>query len=1173
MHLKSIKLVGFKSFADATTIDLSGRLIGVVGPNGCGKSNVIDAVRWVLGESSAKFLRSETGADVVFNGSASRKPAGFATVELIFDNTDGRIGGKYQPCAEVSVQREINREGESRYYLNHVLCRRKDVSELFLGTGLGPRSYAIIEQNTISRMIEAKPEVLRTYLEEAAGLSHYKENRKETESKIDRTKQNLARVDDVRRELDQQIQNLEQQAKVAEEYRGLKSEERLMQRTLYVKRWQRLSNQHAESEKTLERQQTEFMDQSHAIQNLDSELEQVHQSSVQKQTELNQVQAEYYQFSSEMARIEQEIRHQDQKHGSLESRIKEIERRSEESFQQFQVTQEETKRIEEQVQQLQPQLVEARQKLEQTTQQMGELEREDERLERVWSEQTRAVLQATDQVRQQELKLQNFRNRSTQLQIRIEQLQEELKQLDVSGIPEEIARLEAELQVEKEKQDKLQVAINQQFTQTEQLKQTISEYQAKEKILGQEIDEAKKQYLILHAIQQAEMGEQAEGVKEWLKSKNWHQLPKLLELVQVETGYELAVERVLLDLLSAICLNSAEELAEINNFSDVVKHGELAFVVRQPTKELPTPVNGRTLLLSKLQSKEDLRGLLAGVYSVDTLEEALALQKTLSASESVVTKNGIWLGNSWGRVRKAKLASETMIAREKRLKVKADFLAEKQKELATQRSAREAAEKSQTDCQFEYKQLQEQFIQLRVKNSEIEAERKAKQLTWQQMVERGQRITVSLDEAKVLHTQSITELEGATKALEQALVQKTEAEQSGAQFQTNREQAKLHVKECQSQLQVVRNRVNQLTMQAEMLSMQKRQTETNAERFQKTKTDLTGDQAAIAQELKRCIEERTALKEHEQTKRQEQSGIEERLKAVQEQLAELEQALKSKRGVRAEHENALQTLRAALEKKQLACQEIKVRLESLKEQATLLEIELESAPELPTDVDEGELERRVRKIKARLDQLGPVNLMAVEEYSKQAERKVFLDKQYEDLQNALATLEKAIQEIDEDTKVRFQTTFDAVNLEFQHLFPKIFKGGEAKLEMTEDNLLTTGISVMANPPGKHNRSIHLLSGGEKALTAIALMFAIFRLNPAPFCMLDEVDAPLDDVNIERFGRLIQELSADVQFIVISHNKLTMELVGQLIGVTMRELGVSRLVAVDVDKAVALAELA
>mgnify|MGYP001403548145 FL=1 len=819
MRLNSIKLSGFKSFVDPTSVTFPSSMSCIVGPNGCGKSNVIDAVRWVLGESSAKNLRSDSMTDVVFNGSSSRKPVSKASVELFFDNKEGRIGGEFSSYSEISVRRSLELDGQSNYYLNGTSCRKKDITDVFLGTGLGPRSYAIIEQGMISQLVSAKPEEMRGYIEEVAGISRYLERKKETESRIKRTKENLSRLEDLREEISRLLFKLQRQAKAAEKYHELRKDETKAQLMLLGSKWRDVSSLLVAKEKEVKDQELKVEEINSQKNTSDSEIIKLRAKQIELQTALDKVQQEFYSFGADISRTEQEI-------SLKKDRVNEI-----------------------------------AEKISTNKIQIDTRNREIEKLSE---------------------------NKSS-------------AQLEISAIENELKSL-------------------------------------KENTDGPDTAEAEK----------------IEGL--WL-----------------------------------IFITETKDI--LNNI-----------------------VNSIGSIKSKLSNNDSVD---------DDLREIESLQNDLKKLETEPNKL---------------------------TKLTQDFL--------------------------------------------INASEGAKQ----------QRIN---------------------------LIEKTDK-----------------YAELQAKLASMNSEDSHISTKLQDLTQENRDLEEESK-------ELTQPINEIQEKLDQLLSDRLKVEEN----------LLESRKAIEECNASIHKIEREK----IEKEQAAITLRELLENLRLERQASKIEQNNIEKQVEELEGDLSNIKnELVDDKSVESYSADLEAIELKISRLGAINLAAMEEYDQESKRKELLDEQHNELMQALETLERAITKIDKETRTTFKDTFDKLNQSLSQSFPKLFGGGHAELVMLGDDLLTCGIGISARPPGKKNASVSQLSGGEKALTAIATVFAFFELNPAPFCLLDEVDAPLDDLNTMRFIDLVDEMSQRVQFVYITHNKISMEKSKHLMGVTMQEPGVSRMVAVDVDQAVEMA---
>jgi len=1164
MRLKSIKLAGFKSFVDPTSVHFPSNLCAVVGPNGCGKSNIIDAVRWVMGESSAKNLRGESMTDVIFNGSGGRKPVGQASIELIFDNSEGRIVGEYASYSEIGIKRKVTRDGQSNYYLNGSKCRRRDITDIFLGTGLGPRSYAIIEQGMISRLIEARPDELRIYIEEAAGISKYKERRRDTENRIRRTMENLERLTDIRDELGRQLSRLERQAKAAEKYSEYKKEERQTSAELLALKW-RGYNQSATQQKQLigemeverERILTERI-------GCDTAIEKLRTQSTDLNDTFNEVQARFYKVGGDVARIEQAIEHAQQRASELHKDLEQTERNFTESEQHLNADIQKATGWQAEFEQLAPALELAREAEKVSSQALQAAEESMQQWQQAWDEFNQQSAAPRQQAEVQQSRIQHLEQLMRRLTERHENLSSEASSFQASPAEEEMALIQEQLSDAEQTRETIE---NQRLDNSAQIEVARSS----EKQLSAELDQARSRQQTLEgrrasldALQQAAMGDDAE--KKWLESKGLGGNSRLADSVRPDEGWEVAAETVLGSYLQAV---EVDDVAGNIGLLDDFKKGELLLI----GKTGQAAASGtKARLLSDLVSGDAVQALLGNIYAAETLAEAVALQPSLTAIESVVTRDGIWLGNNWLRVARDKDATAGVLKRKQELTSideQKQALDKQISELETQRQTNETQlhmlEAQRQEIAASVAEQQSGYADLRSKLSgykvQIEqlnarkerAEKELAEVHQQQLLEQE-----NLAEARQLLQQSIEKMEADTERREHLVEQRdgfreqlNEVRQQARQDRDQRHDLAVREGSLSTQLSSILEGIERLKVQVARL--QERRTQLR-EAF-----DIKDDPSDKYQlELEEKLELRL--------------GIESELNTARVAMDEVDHAMREHEKLRSELEDQLQEVRGKLETQRIAAQEIATLSRTIEEQISDKNADLETLLEnLTDDADMRDWEEQLQLIGNRIQRLGPINLAAIDEYKIESERKDYLDTQNAELEEAMNTLKTAIQKIDRETRTRFKETFELVNKHIQELFPKLFGGGHAYLEMTGDDLLDTGVTLMARPPGKKNASIQLLSGGEKALTAIAMVFAIFRLNPAPFCMLDEVDAPLDDANVGRYAAMVKEMSDQVQFIFITHNKISMEAANQLMGVTMHEPGVSRLVSVDVNQAAELAD--
>lgn len=1154
MRLKYIKLAGFKSFVDATKVPFPDQMTCVVGPNGCGKSNVIDAVRWVLGESSAKNLRGDAMTDVIFNGSSARKPVSRASVELVFDNTERRLQGEFANYNEISVKRLVTRDGQSNYFLNGSKCRRRDITDLFLGTGLGPRSYAIIEQGMISRLIESRPQELRVFIEEAAGISKYKERRKETESRMRKTRENLERLTDVREELSSQLAKLQRQAAAAKRYKTLKSEERQLRAQLQALRWVHYQQQYDRVEQQLQQQQTEL--ERWIAEQRGSERGQT--SLRERQTELKDqldlALQRFYQCNNDITQIEQSLRHQQQMSEK---------RRKDADDTRMQIRELETEQAEEQteLELLDTQLKEIAPELEIQHAQLEELEgrllERDERIEQLQrkrEQRERATQDAKQQAAVYATQAEGIDNLLTRLRQQLRDVTERLQQYDDNAHRQDIeqaeqALLEREEQLAQSQETLLQAESDMAKFQ-QQLEQAQQNFQqAKSSMEALQAQSRSYQQLVDSVVQ-----ETPEDLEQWLEGKQWQPLH---QLVEVESSWQHAVELIAKPWLSAPVLLNAMA-SEV--FSAPREYGQL-LVVDTETQVKPGS------LAEKIDGPAAHLAIFQHIAALDDTQDIAAQLDSSGCHLAVDRQGGLYCRDGWlkqsgdnaqllGWQKALQSISKELPELEQTVEQEAANIAQCQQQLSQVKDALNEARQAAHDAhqlaaekrlelsnqqrrREELKQRQQEYLQQR---SDLElniAEQDEKRHTL--LLER-ESVLQGIDAAMPDVEAAEAELSAEVSQRKALAEQRQQLQQQGHQLTLREQQAKQGVEHLQRNLNRAADRLAQLEHRLVQLS---EPDETFDDALERAKLEEALIQREDAEVAKNRLADQLAEVESElDTLNQGQQGVERKI----EEQRSLVEASKMELTAARERGNSL--------------------LEGMQETGYGLK---EVLSELPAEANEQDWQQRLDKIGRSLQQLGAINLAAIEEAEAQAERKAYLDAQYTDLMESLTLLEDAIKKIDKETRQRFRKTFEQVNSDLGQLFPKVFGGGSAYLALTDDDLLETGVTIMARPPGKKNSTIHLLSGGEKALTALSLVFAIFRLNPAPFCMLDEVDAPLDDANVGRFCRLVQEMSESVQFIYISHNKIAMEMATHLAGVTMQEPGVSRLVAVDVDAAVAMAE--
>lgn len=1171
MRLKCIKLAGFKSFVDPTTVSFPNNLSAVVGPNGCGKSNVIDAVRWVMGESSAKHLRGESMTDVIFNGSNARKPTTQASVELVFDNSDNTLTGEYANYNEVAIKRVVTRDAQSLYYLNGTKCRRKDITDIFLGTGLGPRSYAIIEQGMISRLIEAKPEELRIFIEEAAGISKYKERRRETENRMKRTRENLERLEDLREELGRQLQHLERQAQAAEKYKQYKEEERLLRAQLQALRWQSVDLSVKDYETVIRDLEVKLEACIADQRAMDSEIEKHREAHTEVNDKLNEVQGRFYGLGADIARIEQTIQHQKERGSQLRRDLQDTIEACKEAQEQLSSDEAQAEELNAKLLELEPELEMVQAQSEESGEALAQAEEAMQNWQSDWDDFNQKANEPRQKAQVEQSRIQHLEQSIERLRDRIERLNLEKETLSAGPLEEEVAELEervaeAELQLE-EKQahaDQLAEQINHKREENNQVGNELD-------ALKSDIQSMKGRHASLEALQQAALGES--DVVDWLAKHRLDENKRLATEIKAQEGWEKAIETVLGDYLQAVCVDGFDAVSSV---IETLEHGSLAFVDQNDQRDLPQHSDLSPLanfLEGNSQGNQAAQQLLANVYAEQTLNQALEKRNQLKPGESIITQDGIWVGANWLRVAREDNPQSGMLARQQELQDIEARLEETQAKIEDLSERLQVGRESLKETELAREQAQKDVSEVNRANADVKAQLSAKQVRLEQFSMRRERISRELEECQDQQRQEQESIGESRLELQEALDLMEQDTEKREELLKQRDQNREALDQARQKAREDKDKAHQIALEVRSMRTQASSTKQGAERLSSQLKNLTERRATIEEQLSQGDDPFAELQAELEEKLEQRLKVEDELTQTRRQLESCEHDLRGCEKKRSEAEQAAQSVRSELERNRMQWQGLQVQRTNLQDKLKEDEFDLETVLEnLPEEANESDWQAQLERLAARISRLGAINLAAIEEFKSQSERKLYLDSQNEDLIDALETLENAIRKIDRETRTRFKETFDKVNKGLQELFPKVFGGGHAYLELTGEDLLDTGVAIMARPPGKRNSTIHLLSGGEKALTAIALVFSIFQLNPAPFCMLDEVDAPLDDANVGRYSRMVEEMSERVQFIYITHNKIAMEMAHQLMGVTMHEPGVSRLVSVDVEEAAAMAAL-
>jgi len=1155
MRLKQIKLAGFKSFVDLTKVPFPHQMTAIVGPNGCGKSNIIDAVRWVLGESSAKNLRGDAMTDVIFNGAASRKPIGQASVELLFENTDS-INIAVPTLAqrtEVSVKRLVNREGQNSYFINGDKCRKKDVTDIFLGTGLGPRSYAIIEQGTISRLIESKPQELRVFIEEAAGISQYKDRRRETENKLKHTKENLIRVNDIKHELEQQVQKLSEQAESAQLFRKFKQQHRQLEAELLAMQWQQFEADASAIEQGVSEEQNDLKELSEQHSDIQSKHAELNEKIEQCHLRVAQLQEQQLSVDQQRVTLEQSLSHHQQRVAELEKQITNTEQQHNKFAQQSS---------------------NAKQKLIEIEAEIGEklalaehLEQNGNLSQAKLKEQQNALYELDQQysTKQQELNIYYEQQKLQQRELEVFKTQQSSLKLQQERLEQQLSELSEKSQRSVNEQENIDYWHEQEshwqqelkLFQSQLMKLTAQQPEYIEKLANQKIT-------ITNVEQQIDsLDAQFEHPDDWQNQLIEQQLvpensQTMAQLWQVEPAWQYIFDHVFSSYTNLIAVDELPEhlaaqsayLSQTNQLTKQVVKGTLGEKIDSPIG-FPPKFNDIFVEPNLVQAKQRL--------------------KQLPLYQSVICPDGTWLGHGFlikAEVNKQSTSSLVLRQQLKDLQTEYPILKKQlsnwQKEYQQLKldidSLTEAIEKAN-------KKLSEASNKIHKIQQQIQLEQQQEQ--WQEKQVAG--LTEQLNQCQKAQSNVTEEMQLWLESSSQ-LSDKHIDKQALEELHQQKEQSTLCVKQLHIEVSQQQQSHKQLLLTIEHLREQHNLSSGESQHaaasltlIEQQLTELKGSKSQLP-----CIQE---LASNVSTAQKKTQAIVESLASVKAERAAYKEQLSPLAAKNIKIKEQINSIEEKIVQARVQLEQYRVKRDAAQQQLAQKEINI---ADLITHIKPYEsianYQRQIKSVTKKIEQLGAINLTAIDDYELHISRKNELELQYDDLIQAIDTLESAIAKIDKESRHKFKSTFEQVNEDLQRLFPKVFGGGKAYLTLTNDDMLTSGVTVMAQPPGKKNSTIHLLSGGEKALTALSLVFAIFRLNPAPFCMLDEVDAPLDDANVSRFCNLVREMSQTVQFIFISHNKIAMEMASHLTGVTMFEPGVSRMVSVDIDEALAMAEV-
>ena len=1159
MQLIQIKLAGFKSFVDPTSIQLQGQRVGIVGPNGCGKSNIMESVKWVLGESSAKEMRSENMDSVIFNGSENRKPISRASVELIFDNSLGKAPTEWSQYAEISVKRVIEREKGSTYYINNLAVRRKDVADLFLGTGLGGRGYAIIGQNTISQIIEAKPEELRNYLEEAAGVSKYKERRRETEFRLRDTRENLSRIQDVLSEIIQQITKLESQAVIATKFNELTEKHKFHQAQIWVLKKRDASIVWKKHQSQVERLVNELEQQTAALRKIEAEVENLRQAHISASDEINKNQASFYEINAEVSNIENNIKNQNELLERSKKELVEIEinlTKNEEDQLNF------TKEIKDAA--IEKTSISELFKVKEEG--FNSLKSSIQLVEAQYLKSTEEFNQAVNQFQstQEKINLEKatidfIHKVEEETSTRISFLNNEINNIDLSG-QSQLEDKENNLANKRSYAEKIEGKIDENKSLSSDLEEEIDTLRQRQIEIQKELSQIEGEIKTLTQIQDDTQGN--ESLKSWVSKHNINTANRIWDKLKIKQDWVTAIESALGGKLNAV-LAQYETISHRPPASMVLANLNGSHAYKPKNKKLNSALDvieiGDPLLMNLLSE------WLSDCYLIPKGESYKNFIGNLEQSEFLVNQQGdIFTKNSVSFYGKDATLNGILL-RQERLKVLQEKFPSIEKNYKEVLNKLNEAESQLNDYEEQADSLRDALKDALndLHQTEIEVEKIQQSIAYAN--EKRSNITIEENELKLKLTQ--IEVDKTTKSsliqnLENDLLvffeHKTSTEEIKKRHELDYEstrkllnEAEIQLQESHFNLKIISNKINELSNRMNILS-EENNTLNNKKDVAKASINIEAIQV-----LQATLQEKLIIKDDR----------EKVLIVSRDNLAQKEADLRESEQKRLQTEQAVHPIRDKLEQSRLNEQEAKLLFEQFQNEINESHIDEAVLSESITDkTTVKEVQELCNQLQEEINSLGPVNLAAIHELTSEKERKGYLDSQVEDLTSAINTLEDAIRRIDKETRDRLIVTFNQVNKNFTEFFKVLFNGGQAKLELLGEEILDTGIQVTAQPPGKKNTTISQLSGGEKALTATALVFALFKLNPAPFCLMDEVDAPLDDSNTLRFTNMVTEMSLNTQFLYVSHNKISMEMAQQLIGVTMQESGVSRIVEVSLEDA-------
>ncbi len=1172
MRLTEIKLAGFKSFVDPTHIPVPGQLVGIVGPNGCGKSNVIDAVRWVLGESSARHLRGDTMQDVLFNGSGNRQLVNRASVELIFDNSLGKAGGQWASYGEISVKRVLQREAESAFYINNIHVRRRDIADIFLGTGLGARAYAIIEQGMISRIIEAKPEDLRIFLEEAAGVSKYRERRRETELRLADTRENLLRVEDIRLELDKQLEHLREQAVIARQHHSLQEQLRTTQNMLWLQKRREAGSARERCLREIGKLGVELEAQTARLRETERKLEELRSRHHTAGDALHASQGSLYETNAEFSRLQQQIQHMRENRQRVDSQLRTLRSQLGQGEAQLQAQHASRDEWQQEQQRAQQHSDECQATVAVEAVRLPVAEQSFRA-----SQEQRDALQQAAAENAQALQLQQTRGEhALKILAQLAQREQRLREEQAGLTPpdgHELERLRAELLMLDEHHRAKRSLLEAEENNIPQLEQALRDQSAMMEGASQQVTALEARIVALTQIQ--DRIARSDNMQGWLEAHGLAAARHLWQDIEIEAGWEDALEAVLRERLNGIGLGGLDEAAP---WLDDLPPGKMTvYVAGDAAAAPPAALAGLTPLAAFARCKDAaaasaLNDWLDQVYVVGDRHEGWTRAQQMPASVLLVSGDGHLFTRHSMSFHAPDSELHGVLSRQREIEQMRSELAREQAQFGQRREQHAGAEAA-------FNRRRSALNELRSAAEELQQRHHASQLAILKLSEHAQRVTQRGEQISAELAEIETQTRHERAQDDTARTDCAQLDQRRTELQAQLASAAAQYLQAQSALERQRFSLSQAERTAQEAAFHLKTCANKIGEIDNALRLIVDNVNAVRAGIEQHGQELAVLDETPLNAELElvmamRSRKEQALAAARDALEANETELRQGEQERLTIEQTLNPLRERIGEVRLREQEARLTEEQFAQQLAqaganeeALEAQLEKGKRSPA------LQADIAHFNAEIAALGAVNLAALEELDTAQQRKSYLDAQSQDLTQALSTLEDAIRRIDRETRERLQLTFDDVNRHFGELFPSLFGGGQAKLVLSGEEILDSGVQVIAQPPGKKNSSIHLLSGGEKALTALALVFALFQLNPAPFCLLDEVDAPLDDHNTERFCELVKKMSENSQFLFISHNKITMEIANQLLGITMQEAGISRVVAVDIEEAMKLSEAA